>query len=171
MSSEDYIKSLEADFQNHHIEGYARAAMGQGYNGKFKAPLVSHVEGNLWQGGCYDGVFLPRDFKYVVSLYPWEKYKLPRETARLEFKLYDSADMPEAAELYNIARIINAFCDSGQTLVHCQAGLNRSGLLAGLALVLKGYTPEDAIAKLRESRSPVVLCNQTFENWLLNQNG
>lgn len=163
------MQPLETDFESHHIEGFARAALEAGKDGSFNVPLISHVLGNLWQGGCKDGVQLPEDFEFVVSLYPWEKYRLGSNTARLEVQMLDAAEMPNERLLYDTARIVNAFRYRGKTLVHCQAGLNRSGLIAALALILDGTEPIDAIELLRQSRHPVVLCNQTFEKWLLQQ--
>jgi protein-tyrosine phosphatase len=55
--------------------------------------------------------------------------------------------------------------------VHCQAGLNRSGLVTALALILNGMSPERAIGLLRQKRTPLVLCNGAFEAWLLGQDG
>jgi hypothetical protein len=46
--------------------------------------------------------------------------------------------------------------------------LNRSGLLSALVLRKMGYTSKEAIQKLRDARSPMLLCNQTFENYLLS---
>lgn len=158
------IEEQYADLETHHIEGFAHHG-----GHRIKVPLISHVEGNLWQGGCFQGVRLPDDFDFVVSLYPWEQYSLGPTTARLEYKLYDSADIPDERQLYDVARMVNAFSKEGKTLVHCQAGLNRSGLIGSLALVLQGWSPKGAIKRLREKRSPVVLCNTTFEQWLLDQ--
>jgi protein-tyrosine phosphatase len=56
-----------------------------------------------------------------------------------------------------------------KVLVHCQAGLNRSGVVTALALINLGYTPTAAIELMREKRSPLVLCNEAFENWVLDQ--
>lgn len=167
----------EADFTSHHIEGFARAALEQGKNGYFSVPLISQIikdDGwDLWVGGCIDGVVLPDHFDYVLSLYPWEKFTLSPNTQRDEVKLYDSADVPDSDELYDLANKVVKRLDGGDTvLVHCQAGLNRSNLIAALAIVLGGdKTPEEAISLLRERRSSVVLCNQTFERWLLDQAG
>jgi protein-tyrosine phosphatase len=72
-------------------------------------------------------------------------------------------------QLYMIARVLRAFMHAGKVLCHCQAGLNRSSLISGLALILDGYEPEEAIRLLRTSRSPAVLCNGSFERWLLKQ--
>ena len=52
-------------------------------------------------------------------------------------------------------------------LVHCQAGLNRSSLVAARALMFEGRPAVDAIAVVRKRRSPACLCNQAFEEYLL----
>jgi hypothetical protein len=160
---------LEADFASHHIEGHARAAIERGENGYFRVPLISHIQGNLWTGGCIDGVHLPDDFAHVVSLYQREQYLIGPDTKRVEHQLYDCAEIPSGGTLYDIAGDVAANLPHAKTLVHCQAGLNRSGLIAGLALVLGGMTPADAIVLLREKRHPTVLCNRVFEQWLLAQ--
>jgi Dual specificity phosphatase, catalytic domain len=158
----------ETDFASHHIEGYALADREQR---RFSVPLVSHIEGNLWTGGCIDGVRLGDDFRYVVSLYPWEKYTLGSETERLEAVMYDAGSMPNIHALHAAADQVVAWVAEGKTLVHCQAGLNRSGLVAALALTKMGHSAREAIDLLREKRSPVVLCNATFEAWLLGLDG
>ena len=78
-------RSLLADLTGHHIEGIAREG-----NTPFSVPLISHITGNLWTGGCLNGAELPREIEYVVSLYPWERYAIePARVRRLEFALYD----------------------------------------------------------------------------------
>ena len=119
-------------------------------------------------GGCRGAVRLPDEFKHVVSLYPWEQYILPEGCERVEHRLYDSSHLPDEEQLDEIAAYVVACVTDGQTLVHCQAGLNRSNLIAGLALVHMGWDPEEAIALLREQRCDVVLCNQAFETYLLD---
>lgn len=158
------FENLQADLDSHHIEGVAIHG-----DTPFSMPLISHITENLWTGGCIDGVELPHDFKHVVSLYPWEKYKLGPDTERLEHKLYDSAEIPEGPTLYSVAGYVVGCLREGKTLVHCQAGLNRSALVGGLALALRGMSSGGAISLLREQRSPAVLCNRTFEEWLLAQ--
>jgi protein-tyrosine phosphatase len=54
-----------------------------------------------------------------------------------------------------------------KVLIRCQAGLNRSGITAALALIMLGNTPEEAISLLREKRSKYVLINKEFEAFLL----
>lgn len=145
---------------------------GFAYHGNtpFDVPFISRIQGNLWQGGCKNGLVLPNHIKHVVSLYPWERYKVKHDLdSFVEVKLYDSAYLPNVAQLTALADWINVCVATAPTLVHCQAGLNRSGLLAGLALVRSGMDGADAINLLRDSRSPAVLCNQTFADWLTNQ--
>lgn len=156
-----------ADLVTHHIQGYAAAAIKAGKPARFKVPLISHIEDNLYVGGCVHYVELPDDFAYVISLYKWERYRLGPDTRRVEVEMYDADDVPDAKQLHTLARIVNRATTRGKTLVHCQAGLNRSNLVAALSLILRGRTPAEAIALLRAKRSPVVLCNETFEAWLL----
>lgn len=136
---------------------------------RFSVPYVSEIEDNLWTGGCAMGLALPREIDHVVSLYPWEAYTVTHELkSALMVRLYDSSD--EAMDkIDDIARWVNSCRRDGITLVHCQAGLNRSGLVAARALMLEGSSADDAIALLREKRSPAVLCNTAFEQWLRDQ--
>ena len=145
---------------------------GVAYHGNtpFDVPFVSHVEGNLYQGGCENGLVLPSFIKHVVSLYKWEAYTIPESDdppVVVTVTMYDDSAGPDYENILELATTVHDFCEVGPTLVHCQAGLNRSGLVAGAALVLGGYTPEEAIRLLRDNRSPAVLCNKTFEAFLL----
>ncbi len=158
-----------ADLSSHHIEGFAAAALAAGRRADFKVPLISQIDDRLWMGGCKDGVQLD-GFDLVVSLYPWEKYAILESTTRVEVKLYDSGEVPDSTQLFALAEAVNTARRAGaRVLVHCQAGLNRSGLVTALAMVTDGgFTPAAAIARLRELRHEVVLCNQAFEGWLLS---
>lgn len=163
---------MKADWESHHIEGYAVAAMERGLDGHFSAPLISHIKDNLWVGGCIGGVQLDEDFHHVISLYPWEQYKLGPNTNRFEFKLFDSSELESDINLNFIADLAAECVNEGKTLIHCQAGLNRSNLIAAKVLIGQGMEPADAIALLREKRSPMVLCNKVFEDYVLGvENG
>lgn len=132
----------------------------------FDVPFISQIEGNLWQGGCEDGLVLPDFIKHLVSLYPWEKYKVRHElTSALTVRMYDSMDQT-FEQLDAIARWVKNCADDAPTLVHCQAGLNRSGLVAARVLMLNGYEASAAIDLLRAQRSPASLCNKAFEKHL-----
>lgn len=153
------------DFDTARITGYVYHAIRKNIDPEVNCPLVNQVEGNLWQGGCMQGIKLPDDFKFVVSLYPWEKYTLGPDTQRWEYKMYDDLDQA-LDQVDQIAQQTANLVQEGKTLVHCQAGLNRSGLVAGRTLMLMGHTADEAISMLRNNRSPLVLCNDAFEEYL-----
>ena len=136
-------------------------------NTPFDVPFISEIAPGFWQGGCQDGLILPSVVEHVTSLYPWEKYTDNHGVISfLKFRMYDSLDQ-SFEQVDQIARWVNECRKSGVTLVHCQAGLNRSSLIAARALILDGLRPEDAIQLLRINRSPACLCNKAFEDWLL----
>lgn len=160
-------EAANADLDSQHIEGIATHG-----STPFSVGLISQIDENLWTGGCINGVVLPSQFRFLVSLYPWESYRIEHDLdAALVVRLFDAVDMPDLELLRGVAAWINVARKIGPTLVHCQAGLNRSGLTAALALILDGMSPADAIALLREKRCEAVLCNSTFEQWLLSLRG
>ena len=151
------------------MRGVATQGMGRPDGGYFDVPLITPVLPSLWQGGCVDGVALPDDFTHVVSLYPWEKYALPEGCERVEFRQYDAA-ITDPQPFHEAAALVDScYEQGGKTLVHCQAGLNRSALVAGIYLIeFQQRKPAEAVELLRDKRSPMVLCNQDFEAYLLS---
>ena len=132
----------------------------------FDVPLISEIAPNLWQGGCEDGLILPDFIKHLVSLYPWESYIVRHVLdSALLVRMYDSADQT-FEQIEELARWVNLCRTTGPVLVHCQAGLNRSSLVAARALILEGMSADDAIMTIREKRSPACLCNPAFEAYL-----
>lgn len=153
--------NIEVDPTYLRMRGIARHGMIP-----FDVPYISHIKDGLWQGGCAEGLVLPNNIDVVVSLYPWEKYKLNEKQIRLEYRMYDSEDQGYD-QVEDIAAQVNRYIDAGKTvLVHCQAGLNRSSLIAARSLMLKGLTADEAIGMLREKRSSACLCNPAFESYL-----
>lgn len=147
---------------------------GTAYHGNtpFDVPFISYIGGNLWQGGCQNGLELPHFFKHIISLYPWEAYRVKHElSSSLSVKMYDSLEQ-STDQIEAIAEWVYQCTKDGPTLIHCQAGLNRSGLVAAIVLMKtgsegRGYMSADsAINILRASRSPAVLCNPAFEEYL-----
>jgi len=170
------VSELRADLTSQHIEGLPEERVGgflrhRGLVVPMDIPLISHITGNLYVGGCKDGVVIPEGIDHVVSLYPWERYDDPEHTllSRLEVRLYDTLDLPDFCELEEIAEHAGRCLKRGPTLIHCQAGINRSSLVAALTLYSTGATASlsQAIALLRERRSPLVLSNIAFERMLL----
>lgn len=134
----------------------------------FKVPLISQIEGNLWSGGSPEYLDVPDYFKAILNLYPWgAPYTYNKNDVQYrEVELYDSPSVANKAVLEELADWVNARRTEGPVLVHCQAGLNRSGLITALALIRSGSTPDEAIKQMREKRSDAVLCNANFEKWL-----
>lgn len=154
---------LSTDFESHRIEGWLHTG------DHISVPLISQITDNLYVGGCIGGVELGDFFTYVFSMYKWEKYSTTPGTIHVEVEMYDSANVDVDAVMDYSLQVANAIQTGGNILVHCQAGINRSNLIATAALVRLGYTVSDAIDLLREKRSSLVLANQTFERWLRDE--
>jgi hypothetical protein len=136
-----------------------------------KVPLISRVDETLWQGGWPGYVIshLPPPFKFVVNIYGREGYTVDPDVKMIVRRWHDNEFLPDLAELEATAAQINEWRALGPTLVHCEGGWNRSGLVAALALIRSGTDPEDAIALLRAKRSSLVLFNPYFAAWLREQ--
>ncbi len=132
----------------------------------------------LWQGGTSESSHLgmptkadhyrgERPFDLIVTLYadaqpaPWgvEEIRYGFPDAEL-----DSVDLERVKQIaiYTAHR----WHSGERVLVRCQAGVNRSGLVTALALIELGWSPEDAINLIRESRSRWVLTNTAFRKAL-----
>lgn len=128
-------------------------------------PYITEVGPNFWQGGCDRNLVLPEFITSVLSLYPWQRYKINHEVNLREVLQHDAED-DDPFQVVELAEWVRVEREKGPTLVHCQAGLNRSGRVAAVVLMLDGLTADEAIGTLRDKRSPAVLCNPAFERWL-----
>lgn len=144
-------------------------------------PLWSNVLDGLWVGGTDDydtlgdyrawsgsqAFITPEMFDTVVTMY---QYANPVDWLVKEYRycIYDSdVNHFDWAELFATAKFAHGEWKRGKrVLIRCQAGLNRSGLVTALVLIRDGYTAEEAIALLREKRSPQALFNKQFVNFL-----
>lgn len=123
------------------------------------------IASNLWMGdhhaasirGC-------APFDLVVLAAREYQPLLPCKTAHAP--LYDSKpSLQEVQTALRAAREVNAARAAGrEVLVSCWMGLNRSGLIVALALILDGMTAEQAIATIRQARKTAIqpLNNQHF---------
>jgi hypothetical protein len=137
-------------------------------NGFCEMPALSHIEDNLYVGMSPHYWERPASgFKTIFDFYPWGEYALDSGQTRYSYAIHDSHELVEYLFLCNRAREIIKACEEGPTLVHCQMGVNRSNLFAAAALCLQGRSIKDSIALLREKRSPHVLMNKHFEQFLL----
>jgi NAD(P)-dependent dehydrogenase (short-subunit alcohol dehydrogenase family) len=81
------------------------------------------------------------------------------------------AHLPNLARLHAVAALVAECAARGQrVLCHCGAGLNRSPLVAGLALIARGHAPEEVVALIRDRR-PGSLYNEEFVRHLLGGGG
>lgn len=165
------LDQYKADFASKPIAGVTAIGLKD-----FSAPLYSQITTNLWMGGTpatywgETGPALPDLFKAVINLYPWEKYDIPQGVDYMEVEMYDSEDGGvDREQIYGLAAWAFKRQKTKTTLIHCQAGLNRSGLVTGLTLMLMGYAADEAVALMRMLRSDAVLINPKFEKWLREQ--
>lgn len=149
----------------------------------YREPLWSEVLPGLWQGGTAgddemihrrgadpNARIKPTDFDTVITMYG---YAQPADWQVKEFRLaiYDS-DMRDfdAEELFDLVRVAHTDWLKGKkVLIRCQAGWNRSGLIMTLVLMREGYTADQAIGLIRETRSKYALCNDHFVAFLQRQ--
>ena len=141
-------------------------------NIEFEVPYMTQVSmyPNLYVGGCTTGLILPSFIDHVISLYPWEEYDRCAMTYRshAEFVMYDDVDF-DPDDFIRIAAYALDKIESGPTLIHCQAGLNRSCFVAAMCLIMKGFDPDEVVGNLRKDRGQAVLCNPAFEDYVLNR--
>ena len=143
--------------------------------------LYSMIAPNLFQGGTddLDVIHLaqtnnrPRTdlpFDAIVTMYAWAR---PADWNIQEFRY----GVPDASikdiDLDRLRQAVEFGYDrwkSGdRVLVRCQAGLNRSGLVAALIMIKDGLTAQSAINCIRDSRGPDALFNDNFHAWLLKE--
>lgn len=128
----------------------------------------SHIIDNLYQGRLPEVPnALHPHFKFVFNLSEIQ-YKVPRGVTLVHWHIDDAARLPNLETAHSIASLVTAARKIGPTLVHCAAGLNRSGLISALSLVESGMEPLDAVRLLRKQRSQQVLFNGTFCGYVLS---
>jgi protein-tyrosine phosphatase len=142
-----------------------RSRSGRSTNSQIDAPWHEIVPG-LWQGA---GTTSPDGFDVVLTCSRTAvKHPPPRDATHWQFLFRDGRRVPESGQIWAWARRINDELVSGhRVLVRCKAGLNRSGLLVAATLVLRGASPDEAVAQVRQHRSPRALNNPHFVRWLL----
>jgi protein-tyrosine phosphatase len=92
----------------------------------------------------------------------------PNQVIYVYYPFRDEA-VPTLHKLHAIARLGAALIVAGErVLVHCQMGLNRSALVAGLVLIYGGLSGEAAVSRLQERR-PGALYNEAFAAYLRDQ--
>ena len=144
-------------------------------------PLYSEVAPNLFMGGTDDSATIDQaqvlrhfdgsnEFDCVVTLYAWAApANWGVEERRFGFPDADIIEdyLPTIIELAQWAH--SKWAAGKRVNIRCQAGLNRSGLVTALTLMISGMSADQAIDTLREKRSSYALCNGEYEHWLLTK--
>ena len=139
----------------------------------FSAPYVSHIKDNLYLGGVGFNIIIgppaPDNIKHVVSLYPACSFDVGPNVTYHHHPMSDDHSGVDTNTIIQLSDLVLERLDDGPTLVHCQVGVNRSGLVSAYSL-MRRYNMKaiDAIALLREQRHRCVLSNNTFYKWLLD---
>ena len=104
------------------------------------------------------------EFDVVVSLFSREGHGPDASVEHHSHRMPDAAlEGRDLEAIDRLARVVADRLDEGKrVLVRCQAGLNRSSLVAALALVHRGTPPQEAIDAIRAGRSPNCLFNRSF---------
>jgi protein-tyrosine phosphatase len=89
--------------------------------------------------------------------------EVPNEVLYVYFPILDNDDaLPSPARLDAVGRFIANLVDTEHiVLIHCLLGLNRSNLVAAMALTYLGMTGTAAVEHLQEIQ-PAALYNETF---------
>ena len=136
--------------------------------------LYSEILPNLFISGTLDedvvqrgksnlSLAQPAPFDSVVCMYghanPIGYYVREQRFGIADAEL-DDESKPEIRQL---AQWLHSEWKMGKRVAaKCQAGWNRSGLIAALVLLQEGFTSDDAISLIRQKRSPNALCNPHF---------
>jgi hypothetical protein len=146
-----------------------------------QTPLYSEVAPNLFMGGTDDLATIDKaqelkyfngenEFDCVVTLYAWAApANWGVEERRFGFPDAEIIEdyLPTIIELAQWAH--SKWASGKKVNIRCQAGLNRSGLVTALTLMISGMSADQAIDTLREKRSSYALCNGEYEHWLLTE--
>ena len=109
-------------------------------------PTQIDDEGCIWVSGFLAdwSQVHERDISVVVDLEGDIDHGVPTTSDRMLYVYlpFHDATLPNLERLQSVASLVAGLAASGQrVLCHCGAGLNRSPLVAGLALVAMGLTP------------------------------
>ncbi len=126
------------------------------------------ANGELWQGGSPTKI--GKQWDVLVGL---EHAPTRQISSRLKFEgihiwhPIDDMFVPDGHAIRSIASLVADRVEIGdRVLVHCTAGLNRSGIVSARAMMWLGYSAKESIDLLRKRRSKQALCNSNFVRWL-----
>lgn len=142
--------------------------------------LHTEIVPGLWMGGTADDDYIDTakplvgfdhgiEFDAVVTLFSWAQ-PMPWGIEELRWGFGDGhMDYVDTERLFRTVEWAHERWKSGnRTLIRCQAGMNRSGLVTALVLMKDGMPAAEAISLLRNQRSEVVLFNDHFVDYLVS---
>lgn len=141
---------------------------------RFLEPVQIDDEGRLWlapERDHWKQVVRERGLTVVIDLEKGLDRGIPTATNDVIYVYFPMADreLPARHKLHAVARLGVDLMRAGErVLVHCELGLNRSALVAGLILVHGGLSGASALARLQERR-PGALFNGSFREYLTAQ--
>jgi hypothetical protein len=137
-------------------------------------PVQIDDEGLLWLApACEDWgpVVARHGLSAVIDLECGLDSGIPANPDKVIYVYFPFADegVPTLHKLQAVARLgADLVRGRERVLVHCQMGLNRSALVAGLVLVHNGMSGSEAVTRLQERR-PGALYNEVFAAFLAEQ--
>jgi len=124
---------------------------------------MTEIVPGLWIGGL-PAIEETREMDLIVNL---EGGKVYPDRPTFLWVIGDGPALPDVRTLDLVVGMIDAALTAGQrVLVHCTAGLNRSGLVVGRVLIRRRLNGREAVALLRARHDPQALNNATFAHYL-----
>lgn len=134
------------------------------------------IPGRLWQSGTLDedpvaaAKVRELDIEYVVNLCGEEPFVSGRQGKRPFTELFweiEDGPLPDLSDLEDVVGRVCAAVSAGKkVLVHCYAGMNRSGLVSAMAVnKLTGRSGPQLVGFMRRKR-PGCLTNRRFVQYL-----
>lgn len=106
------------------------------------------------------------DFDAVVTMYAFAR-PVDWHVEELRWGIMDGPGDIDAETLAEtVAWAHRRWKNGKRVLVRCQAGLNRSSLIAALVMIKDGMEPQDAIDKIRRTRARRALFNKDFVRFI-----
>jgi protein-tyrosine phosphatase len=134
-------------------------------------PVQIDDDGLLWLAPACDDwgpIVQKHSLTAVIDLESGLDAGIPAHPDRVIYVYFPFADegVPSLHRLHAVARLgAELVRERERVLVHCQMGLNRSALVAGLVLVHNGMAGSDAVTRLQQRR-PGALYNEAFAGYL-----